>query len=192
MSRISKDIIWREWVGDSVEETFCFCCQEVLIHQKPILGSYDWVKGHIIPAVADPKDDRKPGDFVQNLQPICDRCNEFDKKFESNFHYRVHLGLMTIDECEAKLEAIREVLHSPVRRCQALKKDGSACRKEVHGNQEFCGTHLNKPGARTREELNLTITKWKKVLAVAVANEDDKQIKLLDEFLYDLRRLKHA
>jgi hypothetical protein len=194
MSRIEKPIIWNECVGNDIDKIECMCCQKVTLHRLPILGSYDWVKGHIIPSACDPKDNRKPGDFVENLQPICEDCNNKDKKFPTNFHYRVHLGLMTIEDCEERLEKIRTIVYGPVRRCNGLKRNKEKCMNIVHGKQIFCGSHVQKAKTHCNnyvlEQINKDIVKYKKALKQALKDEDDTEVKMLDDILYDLRELK--
>ena len=194
MSRIEKPIIWNECVGNEISQIDCMSCQKITLHRDPILGSYDWVKGHIIPSACDPKTDRKPGDFVENLQPICEDCNDKDKKFLTNFHYRVHLGLMTAEDREEKLEKIRSIVYGPVRRCSAIKRNKETCTNIVHGKQIFCGNHVRKAETHCNNlalgQINKDIAKWKNVLKQALKDDDEEEIKMLDDILYDLRKLK--
>jgi hypothetical protein len=100
MSRINKDHVWEQYFGHSLIE-LCMCCQNVLIYRyafsDPFLpkpNKRNWHKGHIIPA-------RLTGpDIMENLNPICRECNEKDKKYKSNYHYRVKLKLMTKEEAD--------------------------------------------------------------------------------------------
>lgn len=196
MSRINKEVIWNEWVGKEVKKILCPCCKEIYIRRDPHNNKYDWVKGHLIPAKGDPENGKLPPDFVENLQPICYRCNEADKdeRFPTNLHYRVHLGVLTTEECEEWLGRIRSIIYGSIRKCLAVKSNGKNCDSRVHGKQLFCGTHVANSDQHLKTYQQNIIEKdialMKSNLKLVLEDGDDFEVETLDEMIYELRQLR--
>lgn len=97
-------------------DVYCPCC---LICKISRTESGTWERGHIIPT-------RNLGpDIYANIRPICVRCNEQDKKFETNYHYMVHIGTMQPDDLNPALARIRHMynlqeIHPERFQCRAV------------------------------------------------------------------------
>lgn len=151
MSRISRDWIWSEWIGDLVDETVCLCCKQSKINRLPVGKDYNWEKGHIIPSKKDPINNKKPSDFVENIWPICKNCNEYDRKYPTNLHYACHLGTISKEKADEMLVSIRDVLENRIVRTCA--KGG--CKYTAHGKAMYCRTH--ESGVTPKELYNYLI-----------------------------------
>ena len=199
MSRINKDHVWQEYFGHSLME-LCMCCQNVLIFRHafsdpflPEPNKRNWHRGHIIP-------DRLTGpDIMENLNPICTNCNIQDKKYESNYHYRVTLHLMTKEQAEAGVSRIREhaqkhITHPELYECIAIKKNTKKCTHKRLPHTPFCGVHKKKESSHLQKYADNFLFKRKAIIEDALAiidnsDEDYSQLLSMQKELADMESL---
>ena len=199
MSRINKDRVWEEYFGHSLME-LCMCCQNVLIYRyafsDPFLpkpNKRNWHRGHIIP-------DRLTGpDIMENLNPICRHCNDKDKKEESNYHYRVSLGLMTKEDADKGVARIRasaqkHITNPEFYECIASIKGGKKCINKRLPHTAFCGIHKKKETSHLQKYANSFLSKRKFMIENLLSlhdksDEDYSQLLSMQKELIDMESL---
>ena len=147
MSRKDRDLVWQFYLGDATYAE-CMCCRETIIYRDESKGPHGWQSGHIIP------DRSGYSGIYQNVNPICLQCNIFDKKYKTNYHYRVALGLMTKEEADRGEQQIRDYVayianHPYVEECIAIipsNKNNKArkCTNHKLPGLVVCGIHRER------------------------------------------------
>lgn len=66
ISKVVKDMTWDTYIGSEFKKAKCFCCKDVDIN----FGIGGWECGHVI------SEKNKGETCVDNLRPICSRCNK--------------------------------------------------------------------------------------------------------------------
>ena len=205
MSRINKDHVWEEYFGHSLME-LCMCCQNVLIYRyafsDPFLpepNKRNWHRGHIIP-------DRLTGpDIMENLNPICTKCNDKDKKEDSNYHYRVTLNLMTKEDADKGVARIRghaqkHITNPEFYECIAYirkkneKKGEKKCSNKKLPHTPFCGIHKKKESSHLQKYASSFLSRRKAIIEDALAtldnsDEDYSQLLSMQKELADMESL---
>ena len=136
MSRISREDVWN-YTFESSRTDICPCCLKTKLHYSCSSGDNGWVRGHIIPARL------KCPDIIENIRPICIECNKNDKSYDSNYHYMVSIGTMSVQTCNEKLKEIEvqinKVIADPsITVCVGFTVDGTSCKYQKKPRSLFC------------------------------------------------------
>lgn len=177
MSRIDRADIWHYWLGN-LNFALCLCCKAVMIDRT---DSKTWVRGHLIAH----KD--HGFDVYENIAPICIDCNTYDKPFHSNFHYRVYLKLMTLEEANAQVIRLKEIFTRHQNdiafdRCVAM-----GCVHRRKGGSLTCGVHPQKNGHANHYIRDVIVNSRKSALEhfkLIHANKDSFDADELKEILH--------
>lgn len=108
-------------------------------------GGDSWHKGHIIPH------SKHGPDIYENIKPICNRCNGEDRKYPTNYHYRVVIGTMLAEDLKPALAKIKQFKtvyeeNATICHCDAVYTPRGAKREKRCENSRipgtrYCGIH---------------------------------------------------
>jgi len=185
MSRLDKYNIWEYHNGDQVE----VICPSCGVNRIRINGK-NWQCGHII------HHQWKGADSYENIRPICKECNVADKKYESNYHYMVSLGRMTMSEANENCRLLRELAKHEIDHpnddvCGApLKTKAGYCKNKKRPRSRYCAIHQQDEEKELKAIFVSTVKRCIEDYEVAKLTNDVEMIEVIRNTLRELKSFK--